>query len=254
VTFLELLGIWVAVASTLFILSFLYKDNPLYRLAEHVFVGVSIGYSVALAVMRVLIPDWWELIFSEGKYWLIIPGLLGILALTRLVRKYSWLSRIAFAFIMGFTSGVAIPTAVDAFVLKHSSKTISPLIQRTAEGNIDFSIYGIFAAFSDLLVIVLVICTLVYFFFSIEHRGPIKIAARGGILFLMVAFGIAYGNTVMGRMSLLYNRFYELKAASGKESYYATPVLLFAVVVFLAILAIIRWLRRDQGPQGSQTS
>ena len=31
---------------TLSIMSYLYKDNPFYKLAEHLFVGVSIGYVI----------------------------------------------------------------------------------------------------------------------------------------------------------------------------------------------------------------
>ena len=31
------LGVWVAAVLTLFIFSFLYKDNPLYKFAEHLF-------------------------------------------------------------------------------------------------------------------------------------------------------------------------------------------------------------------------
>ena len=37
-------GVWCAALLTLFIFSFLYKDNPFYKFAEHLFVGVSAGY------------------------------------------------------------------------------------------------------------------------------------------------------------------------------------------------------------------
>jgi len=40
------IGIWIAAFLTLGIYSFLYKDNPLYKLVEHLFVGVSAGYWV----------------------------------------------------------------------------------------------------------------------------------------------------------------------------------------------------------------
>ena len=35
------IGVWVAAVLTLCIFSFLYKDNPFYKFAEHLFVGVS---------------------------------------------------------------------------------------------------------------------------------------------------------------------------------------------------------------------
>ena len=42
--FVDVMGAWLAIFLTLCILSFLYKDNPFYKIAEHLFVGVSIGY------------------------------------------------------------------------------------------------------------------------------------------------------------------------------------------------------------------
>ena len=38
------LGIIVAAGMTLALYSFLYKDNPLFKFAEHVFVGVAAAY------------------------------------------------------------------------------------------------------------------------------------------------------------------------------------------------------------------
>ncbi len=40
----EIVGAWIAVFLTLAIFSYLYRDNPFYKIAEHVFVGVSAGY------------------------------------------------------------------------------------------------------------------------------------------------------------------------------------------------------------------
>lgn len=246
--FMEILGVWFAAAMTLFILSFLYKDNPLYRLAEHIFVGISLGYSLVVNVWQVIWPDW-LLAFGTveglgGKAMHAIPGLLGILGLARLVPSLSWLSRPTFAFVMGWGAGVAIPTAVDAFVLKHTASTVTPVLRPSAEGGIAFSLAGVWGAFTNLLIVAIVLCVLVYFFFSIEHRGPIRVMSRLGILFLMVAFGIAYGNTVMGRMTLLYNRFLELRDWSGPEYGYATPILVVATVACLIVWD--SWNRRRQ--------
>ena len=47
----------------------------------------------------------------------------------------------------------------------------------------------------------------VYFFFSVEHRGTVGAVSRAGILFLMVGFGASFGYTVMGRITLLIGRF-----------------------------------------------
>lgn len=260
-TFWEIFGVWFATAMTLFILSFLYKDNPFYKLAENIFVGISLGYSVVTAIWKVIYPDWFlPLIGSDlgilSKGFLLIPGVLGILTLSRVVPKFSWLSRPAFAFVMGWAAGVAIPTAVDAFVLKHTSKTVSAILPGG-----DFTFGAVFSAFTNLLIVVIVLCVLVYFFFSIEHRGPVRVVSRLGVLFLMIAFGIAYGNTVMGRMALLYNRFFELKQNASGDSYYATPILVVLTVLGLILHEV--WIKQkppgiegvefEKPPEGSPT-
>ena len=45
---MELFGVWLAVLLTLSIFSYLYDDNPFYKASEHLFVGISAGYLVAL--------------------------------------------------------------------------------------------------------------------------------------------------------------------------------------------------------------
>jgi hypothetical protein len=91
------------------------------------------------------------------------------------------------------------------------------------------------------LILVGVVTVLVYFFFSIEHRGPAKIAARTGIYFLMVYFGAAFGYTVMARMSLVIGRFDDLILFASRDYGYATLILLV-----LVILGLVLWERGQQ--------
>ncbi len=50
-------GIWIGALLTLCIFSFLYRDNPLYKFAEHLFVGVSAGYFIVLRFWTVIVPN-----------------------------------------------------------------------------------------------------------------------------------------------------------------------------------------------------
>ena len=58
----------------------------------------------------------------------------------------------------------------------------------------------------NLLLIVGLITTLVFFFFSLEHKGPVGQTAKVGVYFLMLSFGASFGFTVMSRISLLLDR------------------------------------------------
>ena len=51
------LCIWIAAFFTLFILSYLYKDNPLYKIAESVVVGVSAAYWMVVGFWTTIVPN-----------------------------------------------------------------------------------------------------------------------------------------------------------------------------------------------------
>ena len=249
------LGAWVAAGLTLFIFSFLYKDNPLFKLGEHLYVGISVGYLVVLTWHTVFIRLLWEplrkgVAEKPGDLAIYIPllaALLGVLMLARFFPKIAWLSRIAFAFVVGFGSGVAIPRTVSALILKQIEDTVNPLLTMGADGltmslNLALPQSGI----NTVILLIGVVSVLFYFFFSIEHTGAGYVAARTGIYFLMIGFGAAFGYTVMSRMSLLIGRFADLIKFAGAAYFYATFVLLGLTVISLALWELAG--RRTAGP------
>ncbi len=202
----EVIGVWIATFLTLAIFSFLYRDNPVYKLAEHIFVGVSAGYGVVIVYHEAVIPLLINPLFrpeladlESPNYIVIIPGLLGLMMFSRFFPRYDWLSRWPIAFVMGLSSGLAIPATVQTNLLPQLYATLNPILPL---GDIDP-----WTATSNFLLVVGVICTLAYFYFSREHAGALGVASRIGIFFLMVAFGASFGNTVMARVSLLIGRF-----------------------------------------------
>ena len=214
-----LIGAWVAAGLTLFMFSFLYKDNPFFRFGEHLYVGISMGYTIVRIYYDVMVKSLYTPVAQEGKWWFLIAALLGLLILTRFIPKVSWLSRISFAVIVGFGSGVAIPRIVSSNILQQVQGTLKPIL------NAGESSFGM-TQFNALLILIGVITVLIYFFFSIEHKGAIQVAARIGIYFLMINFGAGFGYTVMGRMSLLIGRFDDLILFASRDYGYASLVLL----------------------------
>ena len=71
--------VWISSLLTLFIFSFIFKDNPFYRFAEHLFVGTSAGYFIALSYHNVVYPNLIVPLFKEGQLLNVIPLILGIL-------------------------------------------------------------------------------------------------------------------------------------------------------------------------------
>lgn len=189
--------VWISSLLTLFIFSFIFKDNPFYRFAEHLFVGTSAGYFIALQYHNVVYPNLIVPLFKEGQLLYVIPLILGILYITRFIPNISWLVRIPIAFLLGWGSGVAIPSALQADVIKQIQGT---MLTREIFERWDSGLWAI-------IILVGVMATLIFFFFSRERKGIIKPIANLGIIFIMLGFGASFGYTVMARISLLIGRF-----------------------------------------------
>jgi hypothetical protein len=226
-----LIGAWVATGLSLFMYSFLYKDNPFFKFGEHIYVGVSVGYGLVITYYEVMVKKLYVPMVQQGNWWLILPMLLGLLVLARFIPALAWLSRISFAFIVGIGSGIAIPRVISSLILQQVQGTLKPLVTAGDGGVVWFT----FAGLNMFLILVGVVSVLFYFFFSIEHTGIVHRISRVGIYFLMISFGAAFGYTVMARMSLLIGRFDELIQYASPDYGYATLVLLVLVVVGLVL-------------------
>lgn len=194
----EVIGTWLAAGLTLFIFSFLYKDNPFYKFAEHLYVGISAGYWISLQYHNVFRPNLWDPLM-RGDLTLLIPFALGVLLFTRFTRKLFWLSRWALALIIGIFAGIAIIGYGTGDLIRQIHANILPLW--TGDW---------LESFNNFLLVFGVLTALIYFFFSKEHKGAVGTGAKIGIWFLMISFGASFGYTVMSRMSLLIGRVYFL--------------------------------------------
>ena len=194
--------VWIAAILTLCIFSFLYKDNPLYRFAEHLFVGVAGGYSICIVWYNSLKPNLVDPLIGRDtvlsdRLLLLVPAALSLLMLARLIPRIAWVSRFAIAFMVGISVGPSIPSTLQARVLEQ----MGGIVKLGAPSD-----STLLTVFNSLCLAVGTLCGLVYFYFSKEHKGAFGAAARVGIWFLMVGFGAAFGYTVMARVSLLIGR------------------------------------------------
>ena len=203
----DFLQTWIIAFFTLALFSFLYKDNPIYRFAEHVFAGLSAGYYVGLIWQAVILQQMIDPMFSNGKWTLVFPGILGVLMFARFTKNQQWVSRFSLAFVMGNTAGIFLLSELHGKVLPQIRSTMLPL---------NFTA-GFGAFVLALVVVVGVISTLIYFYFSKEHKGLLGGVAKVGIWFIMISFGAHFGYTVMARISLLIGRVQFLIDVWGKS-------------------------------------
>ena len=237
---LNIIGTWVAATLTIAILSFLYKDNPLYKAAEHIYVGTSAGFAIIYAwafdVYPMLVERFDTSIAAHNhiEAWiLIVPAILGVLMLSRSNLTLPALAALCvLMLVFHHFSWILVILAVLS-ILMFIPTIIDPKIDWVSRWPIAFTVgigsgLGLVATIqgyllpqisdtlrplinvNNIVVFVGVISTLFYFYFSKEHKGALGAVSRVGIVFIMVSFGASFGYTVMARISLLIGRFYFL--------------------------------------------
>lgn len=204
-----LVGTWVAALLTLIVLSYLISDNPLYRLAEHVFIGISVGWTFVLLYNNFLINALIVPLSSDpvDNISLVVPLVLGLLLLTKLSARFAWLGNSSMGFLVGAGVSLAISGALAGMLVPQLISTMLPLLPNSQSG-------GILEVVNNLVIIVTVIAVLLYFNFTRPKAGlQEKLYARTAVMgrsLMMVAFGALFASLLMSRISVLVGRIYFL--------------------------------------------
>ncbi len=207
------IGIWVGALCTLFVLSFAYKDNPLYKIAESSFVGISAAYWMVVGFWTTITPNLFGKLFpasintwampglspvrTDNWFLYFVPLILGVMLLWRLAPKGGWISRWPLAFFIGVFCGLRLIGYIQADFLSQIRNSIIPVVVME-DGSFDF-----WGSLKNIILVLGLLVGLVYFFFSVEHKGIVGKTAKVGIWILMITFGAGFGYTVMGRIALL---------------------------------------------------
>ena len=265
----EIISAWLYVLMTLCIFSFLYKDNPFYKAAEHLFVGVSAGYVAVLSFWQQVQPNLFGRLWpsrvdvDDGSIltsiWYAIYEIFNVITtgfgvLDRSIFPEGGINgfeEIRIIYMIPFILGIfmlfrlvpklgwlarwAIAYIVGmAAGLRCYGFLNSNVLNQIKASAIDFtSDWG--TIINGLIVFIGTVTGLIYFFYSTEHKGVVGRLSRIGIYFLMIKFGAAFGFAVMGRISLLIGQFNYLTDYSTKEYNYATPIILMLIIICLAI-------------------
>lgn len=323
---IDVIGFWVGIFLTLCILSFLYKDNPFYKFAEHLFVGTSLGYVIVQQFTDNLKP---KLIDSFGRpmsgAWdilkIIIPLLLVLMMFVKVLSKrYAWVGRFPLAFVVALFAGLQINAVVQSELgaqMKFASQSlaspkldlnhadakqlgglpgVTPVIAAklvaerdkqpftsvddavarpslTGEERRDLAeqrgaLMGLdakadvaaghqnwFGVLSNVLLLLGLLSSLLYFYFSIAHRGVVGKASRFGVWVLMIGFGASFGFTVQGRIALAIGRAQDIRGTfiSAADAHQIQGPLVAMVSAGIIIAGIVFWERREKRRAGGAT-
>tara|TARA_B100000519_G_scaffold165684_1_gene149388 strand:+ start:1012 stop:1836 length:825 start_codon:yes stop_codon:yes gene_type:complete len=260
------MGPWIAAFLTLAIFSYLYKDNPFYKVAEHLFVGISTGYWTSMFFWTQIQPNlfgrlwpaseynsdllWYKLynvlgvfssVFPDGginkghdmELLYLLPFALGIMMLLSVSSKLSWMARWGIAYTVGMAAGLRAYGFLNSNVLGQIKGSAFQIFN----SDLPFFALASESIFNNFIILIGTITGLMYFYFSREHTGNFGKLSKLGIYFLMISFGASFGFAVMGRISLLIGRFVDLITYSGSAYNHATLWLLLVMILLLGYSA-----------------
>jgi lipoprotein signal peptidase len=236
----DLIAAWTAVFFTLGIYSILYRENPWYRIAESVYLGVAVGYGVSVDLLY--IRNQWSGQWSASAGMILLFAIVIIIGLMwygRFTKSTFYLYRWPLAIVVGTGIGLALRTVIDAQFLQ----------QIVAQVKTPFFVAGnMGATINNILIQIMVPSVLLYFWFTgtIRESAPMKIVEKIARYTMMAGFGSAYGYTVLTRYSLFIGRSQFLLGIPPNEP---SNQLAFIVIAFVMLASMIGWdLTHKQAP------
>lgn len=199
---------------TLMIFSYVLGDNPLFRIATYIFVGVTAGYVAVVAFWEGL---WPKLLYplqagtSTEQLLLVVP-LLGMgLMLFKASPRLSGLGRPVMAYLAGVSAAVAIGGALTGTLFPQGEATIQAfsLNQIVSRG-----ISPLEALFNAAMILLGTVTSLAYFHFSArldahgEVRRPawIEMLAWVGRIFIAITLGVLFAGLFSAALTALLER------------------------------------------------
>jgi hypothetical protein len=220
-----LIGPIVAMLLTIMVLSYLIGDNPLFRLASHLFIGVAAGYAGALAARSVLWPGLLQpiaqafpggLLTRDAAVRLLVPALLILLLVMKLVPGTSRLGTISTAFLVGVGAAVVVGGAITGTLIPQSRAamtTLNPAVVAPQTGET-----GLERVVNVVIMLAGAISTLAYFRFTLRRGAasegrPVGLIGMLGRLvsalgksFIALAFGVMYAGALSATLLILTQR------------------------------------------------
>lgn len=207
----QTVGVWTAALLTLATLSYILGDNPVFRVAQYLFVGVAAGYAASLAWTSVLWPRLQLLLGDPAVYWHY--GIFFVLGLLLLARGSRYIAALA-ALPMGVLFGTGAALALGGTLTGSLVPQVRATIVSVSPADYGEGLVGWAYALDALLLVLGTIAVFAAFHFTTQGRG--RIAAVGqrilglfgsvGRALIMVTFGALLAGALLSFFTILNSR------------------------------------------------
>ena len=199
---------------TVLIFTYIIGDNPFFRFAIHLFIGVASGFALVVVFYNVF----WNQVFlaiieQPSQALLMAPALLaGVwLLVTKSVTRLSRLGNWIMAFLVGAGAATAIGGAVLGTLFPQIGATGSLFDMGGAQG-FQGGLAGYL--FRGLIILAGTLTTLIYFHFGVrtspdgqQTRHPlVQELARVGQVFIAITFGVLFAGVYAAALASMIER------------------------------------------------
>ena len=217
----QVIGPVLAALLTIMMLSYIVGDNPFFRLACYIFIGVASGYAGAIAWHQVLWPGLGDPIVQNGLATFTDPGLivtvliplvLIALMLFKLSAATAPYGTLPLALMVGIGAGVLVGGAITGTLIPQSLAAMTTLDPRATAPQTGET--GAERVVNVIILLLGTLSTLMYFRFT-ATRAPsgetrrtrlMSVIAGGGGFFIALTFGVMYAGAVAASVIVLSER------------------------------------------------
>ena len=208
---MEIIAALVGLILTLMVFSYLIGDNPLFRLATYLFIGVSSGYAATVVWHSVLVPRLFSRLADVNQLiLLIVPLVLSLSLLAKLSPRISWLGNFAMAVLVGVGAAAAVGGALIGTLLPQAQAAVNSFdLSSTAGGSSVFV-----RLFEGTIMLAGTVLTLASFHFTAGRnadgtpkRNPIfEGIAWFGRIFIAITLGVLFAGVYMAALTAMIER------------------------------------------------
>jgi hypothetical protein len=206
---IEFISALIGLTLTLMVFSYLIGDNPLFRIAVYLFIGVASGYAAAVVVQDVLIPKLSQSITAFNPF-SIIPLILALSLFAKLFPRISWIGSFAMAVLVGVGAAAAVGGALLGTLMPQAQATINGFDMLSA-GNVG---EVAFRLFEGSVMLIGTVFTLASFHFSAGRAADgapkrnriIDGIAWVGRIFIAITFGALFAGVYMSALTAMIER------------------------------------------------
>jgi hypothetical protein len=190
---------------TLMVFSYLIGDNPMFRIAIYLFIGVASGYAAAVIVRDVLFTKFQSLPLNNPAQLLIglIPFLLAATLLAKLSPRISWIGNFAMAVLVGVGAATALGGALTGTLLPQAESAMGA-----------FNTSSMFGLLEGGVMLTGTVLTLAYFQFgakraedgTVRRTAIFESLAWLGRIFIAITFGVLFAGVYMAALTAMIER------------------------------------------------